>query len=622
MVDATTGHEALSFMDGFSGYNQIRMNPKDEELTAFRTPKGIYCYKVMPFGLKNAGATYQQAIQKIFDNVLHKYMECYVDDLVVKTKRREDHLIDLRSMFNRLRKYQLRMNPRKCAFGVTSGKFLGFVVRHRDIEIDQSKIEAIQKMPEPKNLQELRGLQGKLAYIRRFISNLAGRCQPFNRLMKKDVHFEWDEACSNAFARIKRYLLNPQVLGAPILGKPLVLYIAAQEKSLDKLEYYMQAYTVRLIAKADPIKYVLSRPVVSGRIARWAVLLQQYDIAYVPQKVVKGQALADFLVDHPGPSDWEFSDDFPDEDVFYIEVIPPWMMFFDGTARREGAGAGVVFVSPQRQILLYSFSLSELCSNNVAEYQTLIIGLQMAIEMSISQLEIFGDSKLVINQILEQYDVKKEDLIPYCQYAKKLLTNFEVITLEHIPRKENKQADALANLATALALSQEETTKVAISQRWVVPLMIEEEEEEKANIISWAEAIPLREVKKETIVNFVRTHLIYRYGVPRYIITDNGKPFYNRLMTELCEKFEFKQYNSSMYNASANGLAVAFNKTLGSLLKKVVSKTKESEKHYGHIGQHFERLLKRRHILLSMEWKLSFLWNVKSHHYGLPFKKD
>ena len=91
------------------------------------------------------------------------------------------------------------------------------------------------------------------------------------------------------------------------------------------------------------------------------------------------------------------------------------MMFFDGAARREGAGAGVVFVSPQRQIILYSFSLSELCSNNVAEYQALIIGLQMALKMSILQLEIFEDSKLVINQILEQYDVKKEDLVPYCK---------------------------------------------------------------------------------------------------------------------------------------------------------------------------------------------------------------
>ena len=118
-------------------------------------------------------------------------------------------------------------------------------------------------------------------------------------------------------------------------------------------------------------------------IAQWAVLLQQYDLAYVPQKAVKGQALADFLADHPIPSDWEFFDDFPDEDVFYIEVMPPWMMFFDRATRWEGVGVGVVFISPQRQILLYSFSLSELCSNDVVEYQALIIGLQMAIEMGI-----------------------------------------------------------------------------------------------------------------------------------------------------------------------------------------------------------------------------------------------
>ncbi|KAA0054169.1 uncharacterized protein E6C27_scaffold131G00980 [Cucumis melo var. makuwa] len=136
MVNETTGHEALSFMDWSSGYNQIRMALSDEEMIAFRTPKEIYCYKVMPFGLKNAGATYQRAMQKVFDDMLHKYVECYVDDLVVKSKRRQDHLKDLKVVFDRLQKYQLRMNPVKCAFSVTSGKFISFIVRHRGIEID------------------------------------------------------------------------------------------------------------------------------------------------------------------------------------------------------------------------------------------------------------------------------------------------------------------------------------------------------------------------------------------------------------------------------------------------------------------------------------------------------
>ncbi|KAM1520347.1 hypothetical protein ACFX1Z_023051 [Malus domestica] len=190
MVDATIGHKALSFMDVSSRYNQIRMAPEDKELTAFRTPKGIYYYKVMPFGL----------------NILHKNVECYIDDVVVKTKKRSDHLKDLRIVFNRLRHYNLKMNLFKCAFGVTSGKFLGFIVKHRGIEVDQSKIKAIQSMPASRNLHELKSLQGRLAFIQHFISNLARRCQPFSGLMKNDAPFVWDDACHNAFASIKKVL--------------------------------------------------------------------------------------------------------------------------------------------------------------------------------------------------------------------------------------------------------------------------------------------------------------------------------------------------------------------------------------------------------------------------------
>ena len=127
------------------------------------------------------------------------------------------------------------MYPMKCAFGVTSGKFLGCIVWHRGIEIDSSKIDAIQKMPEPRNIHDLKSLQGKLAYIRRFISNLAGHCQPFSHLMKKDIPFEWDEACRNTFESIRTYLLNPSVLRAPIHGWLLILYIVAQEQSLGVL---------------------------------------------------------------------------------------------------------------------------------------------------------------------------------------------------------------------------------------------------------------------------------------------------------------------------------------------------------------------------------------------------
>ncbi|KAM2091177.1 hypothetical protein ACFX1T_029697 [Malus domestica] len=165
------------------------MAPENEELTAFRTPKGIYCYKIMPFGLNNTGATYQRTMQRIFNDMLHKNIECYIEDVVVKTMKRSDHLKDLRMVFDKLRHYNLKMNPLKCAFGITSWKFLGFIVKHRGIEVDQSNIKAIQRMPEPRNLHDMKSLQGRLAFIRHYISNLAGRCQPFNRLMKKEASF-------------------------------------------------------------------------------------------------------------------------------------------------------------------------------------------------------------------------------------------------------------------------------------------------------------------------------------------------------------------------------------------------------------------------------------------------
>nr|XP_027124252.1 uncharacterized protein LOC113740942 [Coffea arabica] len=554
------------------------------------------------------------------------------------------------------------MNPLKCAFGVTSGKFLGFIVHQRGIEVDRSKIDAIVNMPEPRNIHELKSLQGKLAYIRRFISNLAGRCQPFSRLMKKGVPFEWDESCRNAFTSIKVSHESP-VLAAPIPGKPLILYISAQERSVG------------------------------------ALLAQENDEGC--QRTNIGRLFSRSSL----PAEWELTDELPDEEVFMVES--PWSMYFDGAAHRDGAGAGVVFYTPEADILPYSFTLTRRCSNNVAEYQALILGLETAVDMKQLHLRVYGDSKLVVNQLLGVYDVKKPELIPYYKYAS---NSWDIgnVTIEHIPRNFNQQADSLIMMVKKNTyhifvheiekedwrhlidylnhgkLPEDPKKRVDIRRRaprfiyykgtlyrrsfdgvflrclgedeamqameeahsgicgahqsgpklhfrikrmgYYWPTMVKDcidllEDVKLVNFMAissvnllnhciqlcflavrclgfgyswttskifwrthfyfggddyfskWAEAVPLREVKKENVVDFIRLHIIYRYGVPRYIITDNGKPFCNVAMNKLCEKFHFKQYNSSMYYA-ANGLAEAFNKTLCNLLKKIVDKSK------------------------------------------------
>jgi len=187
------------------------MYPEDEKHTSFRTPLGVHCDTVIPFSLKKAGATYQRAISTIF----RKTVECYVDDIAVKSRHKNDHFHDLRTMFNIMRAHQLKMNPTKSFLGVSSGKLLGFIVTSKGIHLDLDKVKPIQSMHPPKNLKELRGLQGRLAYIRTFIINLSGCCQSFTWFTKKGVSFVWDKACQGAFEDIKRYLIKPPVLVAP-----------------------------------------------------------------------------------------------------------------------------------------------------------------------------------------------------------------------------------------------------------------------------------------------------------------------------------------------------------------------------------------------------------------------
>ena len=153
LVDSTARHELLSFMDAFSGYNQIKMKEEDQEKTSFVTSQGLFCYKVMPFGLKNAGATYQRLMNKMFAHQLRRNVQVYVDDMLVKSVRKNDHLNNFQETFNTLRSYNIKLNPSKCMFGVTAGKFLGFMVSQRGIEVNPEKVRAILELKPPRTVK-------------------------------------------------------------------------------------------------------------------------------------------------------------------------------------------------------------------------------------------------------------------------------------------------------------------------------------------------------------------------------------------------------------------------------------------------------------------------------------
>ena len=225
LVDATVGHPRMSFLDAFQGYHQIPLALDDQENTAFVTPIGNYHYKVMPFDLKNARSTYQRMMTRMFKSQLGKNIKIYIDDMVVKSKMVSEHLGDLRAIFQILRKYKLRLNASKYSFGVGSGKFLGYMVTHRGIEVNPNQIKAINNLRSPRNPKEVQKLTGMAAALNRFISRSADRCRPFFPLINKWKGFEWTEECATAFQQLKDYLARPLIMSSREPDEVLFAYI-------------------------------------------------------------------------------------------------------------------------------------------------------------------------------------------------------------------------------------------------------------------------------------------------------------------------------------------------------------------------------------------------------------
>ncbi|KAK9943690.1 hypothetical protein M0R45_009291 [Rubus argutus] len=470
LIDSTSGQGLLSFMDGFSGYNQIKMATRDAEKTAFRTPYGNFYYTVMPFGLKNAGATYQRAMTAVFHDMMGKEVEDYVDDLVVKSKTRETHWE---------------------------------ILKKRGIDVDPAKTRAIALSPSPSNKKELKSFLGKLSYIRRFIPGLAALTGAFTPLLKQNEKFVWSSKCEEAYGKVKELVMRLPTMKAPIPSIPLKIYLAStataigallaqegnpgEEQSIcyvsrqlqgaetrypkterlclalvyaeQRLRHYFLAHKLHLMVKTDLVRYLLTKPVLSGCLARWLLQLSEFDITCVTPRAIKGQALIDMLALFPEEETSILSREVPGELPEHSTMVAYenlWTLHFDGSSTTTGGGAGVVLTSPDVESMALSFKLNFPCTNNVAEYEALIMGLSTAQEMGIRNLKVVGDSNLVLSQLNGDFALKEMALAPCRTVAEKLIGAFAQITMERIPGTTNRYADALATLGSKLSFTNEE----------------------------------------------------------------------------------------------------------------------------------------------------------------------
>ena len=191
------------------------MHPRDECKTAFMTELSCYCYKVIPFGLKNAGATYQRLMDRVLAPMLGRNVQAYVDDMVVTSQQRDQHVADLNELFTTIAKYRLKLNPEKCMFGVEACKFLGFLLTERGIEANPEKCAAIIAMGSPISVKEVQQLTGRMAALSRFVSVGGDKGHPYFQCLKRNNRFVWTRECEKAFLKLKEYLDSLQVFCKP-----------------------------------------------------------------------------------------------------------------------------------------------------------------------------------------------------------------------------------------------------------------------------------------------------------------------------------------------------------------------------------------------------------------------
>ncbi|XP_026396083.1 uncharacterized protein LOC113290715 [Papaver somniferum] len=229
-----------------------------------------------------------------------------------------------------------------------------------------------------------------------------------------------------------------------------------------RLRHYMLSHSVQLLSRMDPLKYLFEKPIISGRTARWQLLLEEFDITYLIQKSIKGRAIPDHLAAQPIPDCETLITEFPDEHILVAEQDDEgelWKMYFDGAMNPVGKGAKAILISPDEVRIPISIQLNFNCTNNMAKYEACIDGLRDALELSVKKLEVYGDSLLIVNQTQKVWKIKEEKLVSYHECLMKLVEKFDCITFHHLYRYNNQFANALVALASLIPIQGDSTVK-------------------------------------------------------------------------------------------------------------------------------------------------------------------
>ncbi|GJR02345.1 reverse transcriptase domain-containing protein [Tanacetum coccineum] len=607
------------------------MAKEDEEKTAFITSQGIFCYTKMPFGLRNVGATYQRLVDKAFHKQIGRNLEVYVDDLVIKSRTEDEIVKDMEETFRTLREINMKMNPKKCTFGIEEGIFLGYKVSTRGLKVGPDKVDAVLSLPSPKCLKDVQKLNGKLVKAK------------------------------EAFKQMKQLIAELPMLVAPMDEEELIVYLAAAKETVsavlmtEREAKQMPIYIVSRALRGPEVNYTSMKKLVlalvhasiietrsSRKAKKWSIELGEYAIHYRPRISVKGKILADFIVERP---EEESLDTLMREEE---ELPEPWILFMDGSSQFRGRtnthkpGRDGVYLRFKIQVPRSenkkADALSKIASTSFAHLSKQVLVEELK-EKSISAVEVLAvveeegdtwmtpifkylmDGTLPVEvkkaravkrkswrfSIINGTLYKKSFLGPWLRCVGPLQANY--VLREIHEGSCSMHAGTRSVVAKALRIGyywptmHEDARKlIRACQDCQVHKPIPRSPQQKLSPITspwpfykwgidiagpfpegpgkvkflivaidyftkWIEAKPVATITGNQIKKFVWDNIVCRFGLPGEIISDNGKQFQDNPFKDWCEKLCIRQHFASVKHPQTNGLVERANRSLGEGIK-------------------------------------------------------
>ncbi|GJX02884.1 reverse transcriptase domain-containing protein [Tanacetum coccineum] len=408
----------------------------------------------MLFGLKNAGATYQRLVDKVFSHQIGRNLKAYVDDMVIKSTSEKEMLKDIQETFERFRSINMKLNQKKCSFGVEEGPFLGHLITKQGIKANPSKVKAVTDLDQPRTLKDIQSLNGKLAALSRFLFEYAKRSLAFFKVLKgcKDKKsIQWTTKADKALEKMKKLVQALPTLTAPRAGETLTIHLAALKESINVVlpakrnEGRAPIYFVSRVLQGAELNYPALEKLVLA-LVHTSIRIQRYFQAYTIT-VLTNTPIKQMLT---GPEKTiPFEDNEKKEKPKEVpDSSSKWRLYTDGASNSEGSGAGLMLIDPKGKEYTYALLFEFETMNNETEYKSLLAGLRIVHEIEIAKVAIFLDSQLLVNQIKGTYTAKQTSIKYYLQKFKILLRGFEEYTVEHVRRNQNKKSDALSKLAS------------------------------------------------------------------------------------------------------------------------------------------------------------------------------